>query len=456
MKKINERLLTRYKNEYIMKSAYMKITKSLAVSVSLSISCLWDINPCLAIEKMAWQDCVREAAKNNPQLISAEEVIKSKQALETSSASGLYPQITGDMSAQRAQAASASNTTGVKHTISNTYSYGVSGTQLIFDGFKTYNDVRAASADLKAAKEAYLFTSSAVRLSLRTAFINLLKAQEMINVAEDIVKIRHDNLELIKLRYQSGLEHKGALMTAEANLAQAEYELAKAKRDVVFAQRQLTKEMGRKAFRPMSADGDFVVIDAAPEKPDLDKIAEKTPAVLQAGAATKSAYMSVQSAVGDFMPVIEGTIGADKANVNSNWPPKGNEWNLGVSVSMPFFDGGELVSGYANAKAAYRKAQEDERNTRDAAVVSLEETWTALQDAMDIVGVSRKSLEATKERSRIAQVQYSTGFMSFDNWIIIEDDLVQAKNTYLNARANALLAEASWIKAKGETVEYAY
>jgi hypothetical protein len=44
--------------------------------------------------------------------------------------------------------------------------------------------------------------------------------------------------------------------------------------------------------------------------------------------------------------------------------------------------------------------------------------------------------------------------MNFDNWIIIEDELVRAKIAFLQAEANALLAEANWIQAKGETLEY--
>ncbi|HQL41928.1 MAG TPA: TolC family protein, partial [Candidatus Omnitrophota bacterium] len=72
------------------------------------------------------------------------------------------------------------------------------------------------------------------------------------------------------------------------------------------------------------------------------------------------------------------------------------------------------------------------------------------------VGVEQKTLEASQERSKIAEAQYAIGFISFDNWIIIENDLVTAKKSYLQAQAAALLAEADWVLAKGETLEYAH
>jgi outer membrane protein TolC len=122
---------------------------------------------------------------------------------------------------------------------------------------------------------------------------------------------------------------------------------------------------------------------------------------------------------------------------------------------MPIFEGGLRLAQVSKAQAAYRQAEADERSKRDSVVVTLEQAWADLQDAIGTVEVQHKSLEATGERSKIAEAQYSAGFIDFDSWTIIEDNLVKAKKSFLDARANALLAEANWIQAKGETLEYA-
>ena len=122
---------------------------------------------------------------------------------------------------------------------------------------------------------------------------------------------------------------------------------------------------------------------------------------------------------------------------------------------MPIFEGGLKSAQLSQAKALYNQAEASEISTRDAAIVNLQEAWVSLQDAIETVQVRNKSLEAALERSRIAEAQYSTGFINFDNWIIIENDLVSAKKNYVQAQASALLAEAGWIQAKGETLEYA-
>jgi len=405
-----------------------------------------------AEDTLDWQDCIKEASKNHPDLIAAQESIKQSAASKTITASTLFPQVNSNITASTAKTSTTSNGNSSGNT-SDSYSYGATGTQLVFDGFKTVNNVNAAKENIKASQQAYRFTSTEVRLRLRTAFINLLKAQELIRVTEDIVKIRRSNLELITLRYKSGLEHKGALLTAEANLAQANFELAQAKRDVVLAQRQLTKEMGRRDFMPMSVKADFVVLDQAKEKPDFAILVSNNPSLQQLIAQKNSAGFSVKSAYANFSPTLSAEAGANKTG--SRWPAQNDQWDLGLSLSMPIFEGGLRTAQVSQAKALYNQLDANERSTRDGIIVNLEQTWVALQDALENVGVQNKQLVATEERSKIAEAEYSTGFISYDNWTIIEDNLVRAKTDYLNAQANALLAEANWIQAKGEVLEYA-
>ncbi len=406
-----------------------------------------------AEESLTWHDCIKEAQKNNPELISAAAIVDQEKAAKAITASNLYPQISATASGSTTKTGSGNSSNTATPGTKDSYSYGVSGSQLVFDGLQTINDVKGAKENIAAAKESYRYASSSVRYGLRKAFVNLLRAQELVSVSEDIVKIRRDNLVLISLRYESGLEHKGALLTAEANMAQANYELSQAKRNVDSARWQLLKEMGRDEFSQISVKGDFAVTDQAKNKPDFNVIIKDNPSVLEAAAKKNSAFFGIRSAYGAFLPELSGTISANKSS--AHWPPEGSQWSAGLNLSMPIFEGGLKFAELDQAKALYKQRESDEKNVRNTAFVSLQETWAALQDSLENVEVSRKLLEATEERSKIAQAQYSTGFIGFDDWIIIENDLVSAKKAYLETRASALLAEANWILAKGETLEYA-
>lgn len=404
-----------------------------------------------AEETLSWGDCIKEAAKNHPDLIAAQQQIKQSEASKQVTASALYPQIDSSLSASTGR--TDNNTT---HTVSDSYSYGLSGTQLIFDGNKTLNNVRAAGQNIVASQQSFLFTSATVRYRLRSAYVDLLRAQEMLRITQEIYSIRRANLELITLRYESGLEHKGALLTAEADLASAEYDISQTKRSVEVAERKLTKEMGHPPqLLALRVEGDFMITDPAKgkEKPDFSPIANNHPSLQQLVAQKNSAEFSLRSAYANFAPTLNGSAGANKSG--SHWEPKGNQWNLGLSLTWPVFEGGLRMAQIAQAKALVEQLRENERSTRDGLIATLEQDWALLQDAIENVGVQKKSLVATEERSKIAQAQYSIGFITFDNWTIIEDNLVKAKKAYLNTQAAAQAAEASWVQAKGEVLEYA-
>lgn len=397
-----------------------------------------------AEEVLTWQDCIKEAAENHPDLISAKEVVKQSQADKKITTSTLFPQIDSSLSASTSETAGKST---------DTYKYGVTATQLLFDGFKTSDNIKAASQNIKAAEYSYKFASSEVRFSLRSAFINLLKAQELLNITQEIYDIRRNNLILITLRYESGLEHKGALLNAEANLSEAKFEIAQAKRSLEVAQRELFKEMGREEFSDLRVEGVFKVSDAALEKPDFEALTQNNPSLGKLIAQKNSASFGVNAAKADFSPQISAQAGANKSS--SQWPPEDDQLSAGLTVSFPIFEGGLRLAKIDKAQSVFNQAEAVERSARDGIIVELEQTWAVLQDTIETVEVQKKFLEASQERAKIAEAQYSLGMIEFDNWTIIEDDLVKTKKSLLDAQANALLAEANWVSAKGETLEYA-
>jgi len=408
-----------------------------------------------AEDALSWSDCVKTAIKNHPDLVSAAERVKQSKAVKEITRSAYVPQVTGNAgaitnkNASLNSSGSSSNSSGRKTT---TYSYDMSAQQLLFDGFKTSFDLSTDQKNIEAARYFYDVTSSNVRLRLRSAFAGLLSAQEALKVNEEIAIRRKQNVELVKLRYEGGSEHKGSLMRAEADQAQALYSVDQAKRDIYLAQRQLSKELGLSRFIPAEAEGDFRVKEEDRERPDFDSIADGNPLLRQLIAEKEAARYGLRSAKAAFFPQI--FMNYDLGNTNTKWPPDKNEWSFGSTMTIPIFDGGSRIATVDKSKALLAQTLADERSGRDGVILTLADTWTKLQDAIENVGVQKKFLDAGKERSKIAEAEYSIGLLSFDNWTIIEDDYVRAKTDYLNAETNALLAEANWIQAKGGTLDY--
>lgn len=403
----------------------------------------WDAVNGVVAQTLTWQDCVREARQNNPNLLSATEKLKQSGINMTVSKSNYYPQINGNLGGQ------TSKTEDLDRTKS--YSYGLSGRQLIFDGLKSQYNVAISSATFRAAIYSYAVTSSNLRLQLKKDFVNLLKAQNLVAITSEIAQRRKQSLSLVNLGYESGREHRGSFFTAQADLAEAEFEMAQAGRNLEIAARTLCADLGYDKFNLIQVQGVLAVALVDQGTPDFEQLAETVPLLKELIAQKEASRLNLKSATADMFPSVYASASAGKNS--SNWPPDRSQWSAGVNVSVPIFSGGSQVAAVKKSESSYNQARADERSGRASVILTLAESWASLQDALGQLGVQQKFLAATEERSKIAEAQYKIGLMSFDNWIIIEDDLIRSKKTLLDTQANAMLAEANWTQAKGVTID---
>jgi len=435
-----------------------------------------------AEEVMTWDECVSYAIANNPELRSSRELIRQSRANVGIARSAYLPQVSASLGAGVSRAESRSelerlkiskmkSTSEIDSAIRNdllgrkttsqseSLSYGIEGKQLVFDGMKTVYDIRAASSQVNEARYSHAKTSSQIRLNLRVAFIELLRAQDSIQISREIAERSKQNLDLVRMRFRAGREHRGSLLNAEANLAGARLGVVQAERDLTVARRGLLMQMGIEALKPIRAAGKLEYHPHDPVKPEFEAIAATHPAVLLLKSQGETARYSEKSKIAEFFPVISVTAGADRSKSLTDGMTSVNRSNglnlsAGVQATMPLFSGGKNYYNLDKAQSQTRKLKNDETSAHQQVVMTLEEYWNSWQNASDSVAVQRKFLDAAIERSRISEAQYSLGLLTFDSWIIIEDSLSQMKKSYLNALASQSVTEAQWLQARGETLPY--
>jgi outer membrane protein TolC len=405
------------------------------------------VKPCLAAsatETLGWEQCLAEAAAHHPDLQSAAQSVLQAQAQRDIVKGGLLPSVSAGVGGDR----SGSNIAAPF----GSWSYGVNASQLLFDGSKTSSLVNAAGENIKASRYSRDVVSASTRFALRAAFVQLMTAQRQVALAAEIAEKRRQNLRLIGLLYKSGTENIGSQSKANADLAAAEYEVAQAKRALELAQVVLSTQLGRESFGHLRVSGQFVASENTRGLPDFDRIVHENPAYLNLISQKESSRYNLQAARSAFMPKVSVSSGVGNSSF-SQLPPDRTEWQVGVNVAVPIYEGGAGKSTVAKARAVLNQLAYDEKSAYFSLIRSLEQAWKNFLDASQNVSVQKKFLDAAAERARIADAQYSSGLVSFNEWTIIEDNLVNAKKSYLNAQSNLLITEANWVQAKGGTIE---
>jgi outer membrane protein TolC len=399
-------------------------------------------SPLQAEETLSWQQCVNETREAHPDLASALALLQQAEADKRITAGSCLPRISLAVSSQE------SGSTAKGGSLSSALSYSLTAQQLIFDGHKTSNQIASTREAIKGAQYNYNVVSADLRFALRSAFTQLLKAQDLVGLAGEIAERRRNNVRLISLRYQGGREHIGSLRQAEADLAQAEFEVSQAKRGLVLAQTTLASALGRDSHKPLRVRGAFRETELLTSKPDLALLAKNNPLFQLLDTKSKAARYELNAAKSAFSPELYLSSSIGRGSFD-RLPVDAVDWNAGITVSVPIYEGGAGRARVSRAMAVLSQQNAQEKSGYLQLFNYLEESWKSYQDARQMVVVKKKFLDAAMERSTIANAQYSNGLVTFNDWVIIENNLVSAKKEFLNAGADMLIAEAQWIQSKG-------
>ncbi len=403
-------------------------------------------SPLHAEESLTWLQCVREAKEAHPDLSSALALLQQAEADKLITGGPLLPKLSLGVQSEESGTTAAGSSSFLAH------SYSLTAQQLLYDGHKTSSQVASSKEAIKGAQYNYNAVSADLRFALRSAFTQLLKAQDLVGLAAEIADRRQNNFRLISLRYQGGREHIGSLRQAEADLAQAQFEVLQAKRGLVLAQTILASALGRDSHYPIRVQGAFRAADLLTSKPDLALLAKNHPFFQELDARSRAARFDLDAARNAFSPELYLTSSLGRGSVDS-LPFKAVDWNAGFTLSVPIYEGGTGRARVSKAMAVLSQQNSQEKSGYLQLFNSLEESWKNYQDARQLVSVRKKFLDAAQERSTIANAQYSNGLVTFNDWVIIENNLVSAKKEFLNAGADLLIAEAQWIQAKGEGLD---
>lgn len=406
------------------------------------------------LQKLTWTQCVEEAAKKNPELESTWQAFQNADFTRKASYSDFFPQLSASASGERSYSTADSSggggggfsSTAGKTEYTTEYTGNLTLQQMLFDGFKTKGNVDQARAKANLALASLAQEKAVISYELKSAFAQLLYAQELVSISQDIVSRRDLNARLVELRYDSGKENKGALLLSKANNTQAQSDLGQAQRNLDVSQRQLSSVMGRDVFTPILIEGELETAPVPPQ-PDFAALAFKTPSHFQREAEAKAAAAGVTIAQSAWYPQISAT--ASTSVRGDQLVPNRDSWSVGVSGSLNVFDWGNTYFNVRAARASLLQSLATLRSNDNDTTLSLAQDFASMIDAIENVRVQKEKLDAYTLRVKIAEEQYRNGLISFQDFDTITNDYINQQRTTLTSRRDAVIAEANWEQSRG-------
>jgi len=396
-------------------------------------------------ERLTWPQCLERAIASNPELRAARQDLQAAEFQVRGAGAGYLPELSAN--ARYTDSSTSGNTsTSFADSDEPTRSAGLAAKQNIFAGFRDQASVERAQANRTGVDANLQLIKARVSADLKSAFAALRYAQDAVEVAQEIIRRREENLRLVELRFEGGRENKGSYLLSQAQLQQARFELLQAREAVRVAQRRLAKAIAWEQPEMLHVIGQAAISDP-PKSVDLRAALQNVPEHRQAVANVDTATADIRLARSGLLPSLDLTATTD--NVKQDSEPSERRDTVGVQLSIPIFSGLRDYYATESATATHAASVDTLADTDRQLLTRLQQTWSDFIQAVERVEVDRSFLQAQRVRAEIARNRYNNGLMSFEDWDLIETELITRQKTMLQSERDRVTAEAAFEQAQG-------
>ena len=271
------------------------------------------------------------------------------------------------------------------------------------------------------------------------------------------IKIFRKSFELVRNRRAGGMVSDLDVAQAETVLENTEAQLPDNALQRAKFEHALAVLTGKNAslFHVPERPLDLKPLVVPPDLPS--ELLERRPDIAAAERRMAAANASVGVATAAFYPTVKliASAGFQTGDLNANrnasdlfvWPS--NFWAVGPSVTLPLFQGGQLIAGLNQAKAAYEETVARYRQTVLTAFADVENNLAA---EYLLAAQHDKLLAASKAGRRqleIANNRYEAGLVTYLDVAIAENTSLGIERSATRLRGQQLVAVVSLVKSLG-------
>ncbi|HVU36195.1 MAG TPA: TolC family protein [Opitutaceae bacterium] len=412
----------------------------------------------IAAPALSLDDCVKLAAERQPAIAAARAGVAGAQEAVSEARAPYYPQV--DLSAgyhrwQR-HAFLPSGLALPGHSIPDLigplddWNGGLGSRWMVYDFGVRRAGLAAARARYAGAQADARAIEADVRLGVESAFFGLAAARDVEKVAEKNLERTETHRKLAIARRDAGAVPAADVLRLDAELANARLDLISAQSRVRIASGQLNTAMGRPADVPVVIAPPSS-LEPPPGRAELEEAVRRALADRPEIASAAQRADAARAAVGGARADRGAKLHADASYGwrDTAFLPSTPEWQAGLAVDLPIFDGGSRAHHVARTKAdlarqeaALAQTRLEVRNEVWTASSELERTWAS-------IAANEASVKASEESLRVVRERYERGAAVITDLLDTQTALARAESSLAAARWNYCAARAAFERAVG-------
>jgi adhesin transport system outer membrane protein len=384
------------------------------------------------------KDAAQQAVLSNPEVLARFHALEAAKAERDAAFGGFLPRV--DVSATTGRERRYDNP-ALRNSISQR-SDAITLTQLLFDGFATYNDVkRLDHASLVRLFELY-DASETVALEVVRAYIDVLRYRTLVEMAEENY-VRHRSVfEQIQKKAAAGVGRRVDLEQAAGRLALSEANLLTDTANLHDVSARFQRLVGMPPLGALPPPSGLNKGMPADVREAMETAVGRNPAILASVENVRAANRAASARYADYQPRVELRLSSARGDNLGGGVGESHDNSAQVVLNWNLFNG---LSDRARVRQ-FAEQLNVARDQRDRACRDMRQTLLiAMNDTVklteQLIYFDQHQLAIEKARDAY-RMQFDIGQRTLLDVLDTENELFSARRAYANAEYDREIAYA--------------
>ncbi len=420
------------------------------------VACFWSMasGSILAQQKWTLEACIDYAVSHNISIRQSECQIKELETQRSTLKHSFLPTVSAGTSQKLAFGRSLNQDNLYKSSNIQNTAFSLNAEMPLFTGFKTTASISQNRYNLLAAEAEKEEYKNNLRLSVTTAYFQILLYHEICLIAEEQARLTEEQIKKTEFLIESGKIPQSQLFDVKAQLADDELAVTEARNSLRMATLELAQLMEWDNSTTLILDTTTYESIKSADMTDVYQIFHDAEACMPQIQKAKYALLGykeeIKVAQSGYFPSVALGAGINTGYFHSNNSPndifkkqlKNNlQKNIYINLTIPLFNGFSTRNQVRSARIAYENATLSLENEKKKLLKSIEKAYADASSAYEKYQSTSKAVIANQEAHRYAKEKYDAGKSSVFEYNEIKMKLAdalsqqsQAKFTYLLKR----------------------
>ena len=308
---------------------------------------------------------------------------------------------------------------------------------------------RAAVADVEAASADLESTKLSLQAQAAQAYFSLRAADAQKQLLEREMSSFQKSLDLTANREAQGVATKADVAQAQTQLATTRAALIETGVQRAVFEHALAALAGRSPADFGLKEGELSAHMPSLPSSTPSTVLQRRPDIAAAERRVAAANERLGAARAAFFPNLSLSADTGWRGLTDIFTKSNNFWSLGADVAESILDSGKRIAQKEQAKASWKEATAEYRQTVLTAFQETEDQLSTLRILAEESKAQDEAISAARENERIAKNQYEAGTLSYLNVMIAQTAALAAERNAIDLRARRLAATVALVKAMG-------